>query len=159
MFAGPRRTELLSFAVVVSVGLNLFLAGVLLGSFPTGFGHRPRERHDIREELRKSLSAPGAELLIGAVDQVHGQFESRFRDADAGQQRKSELLSREPFDRSAFLAESREEHAQFVTGVAKADEIVADAIARLTPEDRQILAKMHLPPPLGMGRRPPPPRP
>jgi heavy-metal resistance protein len=159
MFSGPRRTEFLSLAVVVSVGLNLFLAGVLLGSFPTGFGHRPRERHDIREELRKSLSPPGAELLIRAVDQVHSQFESRFRDAETGQQRKSELLSREPFDRSAFLAESREEHAQFVTGVAKADEIVADAIARLSLEDRQILAKMHLGPPLGMGRRPPPPRP
>lgn len=145
------------FAVIVSVGLNLFLAGVLLGSFPGSFWHPPRERHDIREELRKSLSQPGAEILIHAVDQVHKQFESRFRDADAGQQRKSELLSREPFDRSAFLAESREEHAQFVAGVAKSDEIVADAIARLTPEDRQILAKMHLGPPLGMGRRPPPP--
>lgn len=147
----------MSLAVVVSVGLNLFLAGIQVGSLPAGFWHRPRERHDIREDLRKSsLSRPGAELLIGAVDQVHRQFESRFRDAEAGQQRKSELLSREPFDRNAFLAESRDQHAQFVAGVSKADEIVADAIARLTPEDRQILAKMHLGPPLGMARRPPP---
>ena len=156
MFSGPRRTELLSLAVIVSVGLNLFLAGVLLGSFPTGFWHPPRERRDVREELRKSLSQPGAELLIRAVDQVHGQFESRFRDAEAGQQRKSELLSREPFDRDAFLAESRDEHAHFVAGITKSDEIVADAISRLTPEDRKILAKMHLGPPLGMARRPPP---
>jgi uncharacterized membrane protein len=153
MIAGLRQAK--SLALIVSVGLNLFFVGLVVGGHSFSFWHRSPYREDIRARLRDSLSQQGASTVTHALDQVRQQFGERFKGAEAGRQRKSELLAKDPFDRNGFLAETRSERAEFTSGIAKADEIVADALAQLSPEDRHKLATMELPPPFG-GPRPPP---
>jgi uncharacterized membrane protein len=150
-----QRAKLLSFGLVVSVGVNLFFVGWILGGHWFGVKPRSFDREAVRIQLRTTLSAPGAEVVTHALDQVRQQFEHRFQDAETGRQRKSQLLVKDPFDRDAFLAESRAERTEFATGIAKADEIVAGALAQLSLEDRRKLSTMRLPPPFGTPHPPP----
>jgi uncharacterized membrane protein len=153
MIAGLRQAK--SLALIASIGLNLFFVGMVVGGHSLSLWHRSSNREEIRARLRESLSEQGAGIVTRALDQVRQQFGARFKDAEAGRQRKSELLAKDPFDRDAFLAETRSERAGFTSGIAKADEIVADALAQLSPEDRHKLATMQLPPPFGPPRPPP----
>ena len=143
------RTRLLSLALTASLGANLFIAGWFLLGGTAGNRHGPFGRDAIKEELRSSLSKAGAIEVIYALDQVHGEFETRLDEARARRENKSDLLTSEPFDRKAFLKDREQVRASFVDVMAKADAIVADAVAQLSLDDRHKLASMRLPPPFG----------
>lgn len=155
--AALTRIKLLSVALTASVGANLFVAGWMFTGGVWDHRHRFPNRLSLREELVSKLSKSGAIDVAYALDQVHGEFGLRLEEARSRREEKSEVLTSEPFDRKAFLAERQNVRVAFTAAAAKADEIVANALAQLSLDDRRKLATMRLPPPFGEpGERSPP---
>lgn len=143
-------------ALTASLGANLFIAGWFLIGGMAGNRHVPFGRDTIKEDLRSTLSKGGAIEVTYALDQVHGEFEMRLQEARARRESGPDPLTSEPFDRNTFLKEREQVRASFADAAAKADAIVADAVAQLSLDDRRKLASMRLPPPFGQpGQRQP----
>jgi len=139
------------FLLIASLGANLFFAGWILGGSSIHAWRGPSGPGAFDERLRESLSQQGAIIMKRALTQVRQQFEAHFADVKSARQRTEKLLSTEPFDRAAFLAENKTERAARAIDQTKADEILADAIAQLSAEDRRSLAAMRLPGHFGGG--------
>jgi len=153
--AALTQTRLLSLAFTVSFGVNLFIAGWLLSGGSIGFRHGFPGREAFREELYSSLSKQAATDVVGAIDQIHNEFDMRLV-ARSRRDINSQLLTTDPFNRAAFLKEREELRAAFQDAMTKSDEIVATVIERLPAQDRHKLATLRLPPPFGdFGGRPP----
>jgi uncharacterized membrane protein len=128
--------------LAVSIGLNLVLAGVMVGSrlarrdTPHGEGFPPGKH-------------PGPE--IDSVFKSHrAEFGERRRATARARSDVQEILNREPFDRAALdaaLAKLRAETEQSQQMLHRA---LADAAANAPPERRRELGKMVS---MGRGRR------
>ena len=79
------------------------------------------------------------------------RFEANFDEVRAAHEHKEKLLSADPFDKVAFLAELKAERAERADDEIEANEIFSDGIAQLSAEDRRKLGAMRLPPRFGGG--------
>jgi hypothetical protein len=138
------RITLSSLALVISVGVNLFVVGWLVGD-RAGYRGPPPQPHSMRPflaSLEGTLSPDGVRIMDTMVRglQGHGQRYRRFEDLG---ERMQKALVGERFDRTVFMAAAQELSAeQSAHRIAVAGEI-ADAMEKLSPEDRKRLSEMR----------------
>ena len=135
--------------LVASLGLNLFFAGWLLGrSGPMlrpPFGPWFGPEH-FREFVTSNLSDAGARTMIQSFDDMRLVFDRGRERFDLSRRTLNGVLDAPSFDKPAFLAKKADERAARLKNETEADEIFADGLARLSPEDRRKLARMPFPP-------------
>ncbi|MEH2471063.1 hypothetical protein V1281_007750 [Nitrobacteraceae bacterium AZCC 2161] len=140
------QITLSSLALVVSVGVNLFVAGWLVGDRA---GYRgppppppPGSMQPFLASLEGTLSPGGARIMDTMVRGLQGRGPLFRRFEDLGERMQKALVG-ERFDRAAFLAAAQELSAeQSADRMAVAEEI-ANAMEKLSPEDRKHLAEMR----------------
>jgi uncharacterized membrane protein len=137
-----RRLSHLSILLLFSLGANLFVAGWLLG----GNFIRPRQGVPINqygEQIKAALSADGALVMQNTFENIHRRFAARSAAARSTRDRLASVLTTEPFSVAEYIAASREALKEREDDRNLADEEVAAAIARLSPEDRRRLAELR----------------
>jgi hypothetical protein len=137
-----RRLSHLSILLLLSLGANFFAAGWLLG------GHfvRPRQGipiHQYGEQIKAALSGDGALIMQNAFENIHRRFAAHSAAGRSTRDRLSAVLTTEPFSAADYLAVSRESLKEREDDRSLADEEVAAAIARLSPDDRRRLAELR----------------
>jgi uncharacterized membrane protein len=145
-------------ALVASAGINLFLAGWVIGGggarpfFPPG---PPPSPDRMIERLADTLPPADAAILREAATRHRRDFEADNERRRAFPERLRAILKSEPFDPATLEAVLREED---VRERESRDRLLADLIAaagRLSPEARHRIADFHPEPPHG---EPPGPR-
>jgi len=141
----------LPLVLIVSIGANLFFAGWILGDRSAFALREPPPPGPFAAHVSAALSPQGAEIMRATFSKMRERFEANFDEIRAEHARKEKLLSADPFDRAAFLAEIKAERAERADDEAEANEIFSDGIAQLSLEDRRKLATLRLPPHFGGG--------
>jgi Heavy-metal resistance len=136
---------LLPLALVVSVGVNLFVAGWLVGDRAGRFGPPPPPPGSMRgflDSLQSKLSPEGARIMDAMVRNFEDRSFQHFRRFEDLGERMQSALAGEPFDRAGFLAAAHELSAEQAADRSEGAEQIADAIEKLSPEDRKRLSEM-----------------
>ncbi|MFO1059809.1 MAG: periplasmic heavy metal sensor [Dongiaceae bacterium] len=135
--AGERRRWALAF----SVGLNVFLAALLVAHLLRGPAEAtpptPAERI---ERLAASLPQADGDRLRAAMQAASGGIAAALDEFRAAQDRMRDALRAEPFDPAALrraMQEVQGRHAALGTAI---QEVVATAAAGMTPAGRAGLA-------------------
>src|SRR3978361_2304265 len=118
------QITLSSLALVISVGVNLFVVGWLVGDRAgyRGPPPQPRSMRPFLASLEGSRSPDGVRIMDTMVRglQGHGQHFRRFEDLA---ERMQKALVGERFDRSVFMAAAQEVSAeQAGPGIAVVEE-------------------------------------
>jgi uncharacterized membrane protein len=138
-----RQSGLLSILLFLSLGANLFLAGWLLGGHSLHRRHGSGPIHLFGEQIDTSLSADGAQIMRDAFETVRRRFAEHSAAMKTSRERLLSLLKAEPFRAADYIAASREALTERDSDRAQADEEIATAIARLSPDDRRRLADLR----------------
>jgi uncharacterized membrane protein len=134
-----------SVALIVSVGVNVFIAGWLVGDRAGRFGPPPPppgSMQPFRDSFENTLSPDGARIMDTVVRTLQGRGAQHFHSFQELGERMEQALVGEAFDRAGFLAAARELSAEQATDRGEVAEQIADAIAKLSPEDRKRLSEM-----------------
>jgi uncharacterized membrane protein len=137
---------LLPLTLIVSLGANLFVAGWLLGDRATRFGPTPPPPGSMQpflDSLESRLSPAGARIMDSAVRSLQDRGIQHFRRFEELGERMEKALAGEAFDRAGFLAAARELGAEQAADRGEVAEQIADAIEKLSPEDRLRLSEMR----------------
>jgi uncharacterized membrane protein len=139
-----RQSSSLSILLFLSLGANLFVAGWLLG------GHsahpRPGPGGPINlfgEQIDASLSADGAQIMQKAFENIRKRFAGHSEAMKSSRDRLTAVMEAEPFSADDYMAASREALTERESDRAQADQEIAMAIARLSPDDRRRLADLR----------------
>jgi uncharacterized membrane protein len=154
-------------ALVVSLGLNLFFAGWLFGVWASPWRYGPPPpgpMQRLSERLRHSLSEDGYRIVNDVIRDFDADNARHFRDTAPLRDAVKTALAAKDFDRAAFASTLADLNAEVARHSAQLNVRIADAMAKLSSDDRQRIAELTLPPPpLGPGflfpDRPPPPPP
>jgi hypothetical protein len=136
---------LLPLALVVSIGVNLFVAGWLVGDRAGRFGPPPPPPGSMRgflDSLESELSPEGARIMDAMVRNFQDRSFQHFRSFEDLGERMQSALAGEPFDRAGFLAAAHELSAEQAADRSEGAEQIANAIEKLSPEDRKRLSEM-----------------
>jgi hypothetical protein len=165
---GATRARLLPVVLLVSLGVNLFLAGSWDGTLMRPeFPPPPRPRHP--QELVRDLQGRVGSDTLAKVEAAIADADRRIRTGPADPRRMEEalreILARDTFDGAAFLAAID----RFLDGRTENDKAIArhlaEVLAGIPLADRKVLAEVVLrpgarppfgPPPGGMPPGPPP---
>lgn len=156
--AGWQRSNLLSMLLLGSLAANLFLAGWLLGSHSGrhGFGPPPPPPFDhfFNDQIRLSLSPDGVKIMEAAFETIRKRFVDHASEERSVRDRLTDVMKADQFSPSDYIAASKAARAVRDSDRQAADEEIARAIARLSPDDRRKLAEIrqHAGPP-GPGHR------
>ncbi|WP_114393184.1 periplasmic heavy metal sensor [Oleisolibacter albus] len=150
-------------ALLGSVGLNLFLIGTLV----PGWLH-PRPDHppvmaerlppgmegplSAVRRLAEELSPEDAAILRQAFSPDQEKFRTMIEAIRTGIDSTREILKAEPFDEAAFRKALADVNAVRDRFEANQQEILATAVAQLSPEGRKRMAEWKIPVPGGAGR-------
>lgn len=148
------RGRVFAVLFVISLGINLFLGGVIAARWIAEPPASPDMRPLSVGSLRGALG-PGAN---GMVDDVmagrRGEIRARMQEAAQARDRAQQALSAEPFDPQ----KARQELANFRHKSALAQQSMQEAIvelaAKLTPQQRKRLHWVLQGPGAGRGRGP-----
>jgi hypothetical protein len=138
------QITLSSLALVISVGANLFVAGWLVGDRAgyRGPPPQPRSMRPFLASLEGTLSPDGIRIMDTMVRGLQGGGQRFRRFEDLGERMQKALVG-ERFDRAVFMAAAQELSAeQSADRIAVAEEI-ANAMEKLSPEDRNRLSEMR----------------
>ena len=135
------KAKWLVIGLVVSLTLNLALAGFLIGraSGPPPW-HRsafdpiaglPRLMHFLPKERRREL----------LEQQPRGQVRAALRDMRRAQRAMDQALAAEPFDAEALAAALARYREHFAAGQERAHATFLAMASELTPQERQRLLK------------------
>lgn len=138
--------------LIASLALNVFLGAAMGTHFFRGPKHPPRPGTIILD-MAEALPEADARILRQAYEARRSELEDDTPRRNFDEIRRA--MSAEPFDPAAFLRVTSEFHARQHRVHQVTDEILADALPRLSPEGRKRLAER---PPPGDRRGPPPPR-
>lgn len=154
----PPRRPWITILLIASLGLNVFLGGLLAGHWFAGpqavvFG-QPRSpgaspSRMITDRMAAALPAedrPRFEAVMAKHRPTVAEAAARFHEA---REKVRDVLAKEPFDRAALdqaFAEQREGNAALQIAIQSS---ISEAAASLTPEARQRLADWR-----AHGRRP-----
>jgi Heavy-metal resistance len=136
---------LLPLALMVSVGINLFVAGWLVGDRAGRFGPPPPPLGSMQsflDSLESKLSPEGAGIMDTMVRNLKDRSFQHFRRFEDLGLRMQRALAGEPFDRAGFLTAAHELSAEQAADRSDGAEQIADAIEKLSPEDRKRLLEM-----------------
>lgn len=166
---GGRRSVALWGVVVVSLGINLFLAGSWVGTLVRPGGWPPPPGPRPLQNLAHDLQGRVAPDSLAKVEALIGEVDRRIRSGPADPHRLEEqvrgLLGADTFDAATFIRAVD----QFITARTENDRAIAQRIAEVVAgmpvADRKVLAEVVLrprgppgPPPGGQPPGPPPPR-
>ena len=149
MRAEGKRFNYLALGLFLSLAVNVFVAGWLIGRH-SRFRPPPPPPFDrfFNERIRNSLSPEGADRMERAFDTIRNRFAGHREDARSAREHLNAILEADRFDATKYLAASKAIHEEFDKDREAADEELVRAIAQLSPEDRRKLAEMrHHPPP------------
>jgi hypothetical protein len=136
---------LLPLALFVSFGFNLFVAGWLVGDRAGRFGPPPPPPGSMQaflDSLERKLSPEGAGIMDAMVRNFQDEGKAHFRRFEDLRARMESALVGEPFDRAGFLAAAHELSAEQAADRNEGAEQIANAIEKLSPEDRKRLSEM-----------------
>lgn len=140
-----QRLSLLSVALFLSLAVNFFMAGWLVGHRP-GFGPPfpppPFDRY-FNEHIRQSLSPDGAKKMEAAFEGLRDHFADHEKQIRSSRQRLIDILNSDPFDAAKYLAASKASRVEHDSDREAADKELVQAIAQLTPDDRHKLAEIR----------------
>ncbi len=101
-----------------------------------------------------SLSPDGAKIMEQAFETIRKHFADRSAEAKSARERLTDAMKADQFNVSDYIAASKAARAERDSDRQAADEEIARAIARLSPDDRRKLAEIrHHPGPPDSGRR------
>jgi uncharacterized membrane protein len=131
---------LLPLTLIVSVGVNVFVAGWLLGDRAGHFGPPPpRSPQRFIDSLEGRLSPEGARIMDAMVRGFQDRGPRQFRRMEDLGERMEQALAGEAFDRAGFLAAARELSDEQTAARGEVAERIAGALDKLSPEDRKLL--------------------
>lgn len=136
--------------LVASLALNLFLAGLVVGSLmvwnwrPPGPPPRPPFQMMLHEASGK-LSPEGLKKLSELADELETDFRKTMDGAEKQRATIRDALLREPFDPAAFAVALDDMFASFSQKRANTNRRFAEVIATLSPADRRQLATVRFP--------------
>lgn len=147
----PRSGKWLLLALVVSLGLNLFVGGLVLGHRlhrePHGDWTRPQHAENEPRifgfvgRMASALPLGDRKQFIGAMETYHGELaaaDARLRQA---RQKVRDAMAADPFDRTA-LENAFADVRTSMTDVQKVlHGALADAVSRLPPAARKDLSE------------------
>jgi uncharacterized membrane protein len=139
------QISLLRLALVVSFGFNVFVAGWLVGDRAGRFGPPPPPPGSMQpflDSLESRLSPEGARIMDTMVRNFQDRGIQHFRRFEDFGERMESAVVGEPFDRAGFLAAAHELSAAQAAGRSEVAEQIANAIEKLSPEDRKRLSEM-----------------
>ncbi len=140
------RLRLVSIALFVSLIVNLFLGGLMVGRWLDP--HRPHHRMERTTAegaapgwMHRALGPEGAPALERAW-QAHAKEIKPLRDEmRRSREAVTAALEAEPFDRQAYtdaLAAMRSEMGEFYTAI---NAVMVDVVSQLTPEQRRAVVE------------------
>jgi uncharacterized membrane protein len=152
----PKRVapqRLMQFALLGSLGLNLFFAGWGLG---VGLRPPPPGRGGpfggLEHELRGRLSPDGMSKVESLIGDIDAGFRREFGASDSIRQELHAVLIAEPFSSNDFMRTLGQLNARRTDFDSTMARRIAEFVAGLSPEDRRIFADavLRMPPgPLG----------
>jgi uncharacterized membrane protein len=136
--------------LVVSVASNLFLAGLLIGSWLSapwhGSGMPPRPPLQMMiQEASGKLSPDGLAKLSGLADELESRFRRDISASGPLRDRVREEMVRELFDEVAFAKALSDMNQEFAKGHGVVNKRFAEVIASLSLRDRQQLGNIRFP--------------
>jgi len=150
----PRRTRLLKIALVVSLALNLAVAGLIAGAALKG---RPDPGgRDGLWPYSRALPEPYRGDLMRSLRERRGDW---IADREALGSTRAELaaaLVAEPFDAAAVTALLARQRDRFTALADRGAALLVEQIARMSPEERQAYAAALERGPSGRERMGPP---
>lgn len=136
--------------LVVSIASNLFLAGLLIGTWLAapwrGGGMPPRPPLQMMvQEASGKLSPDGLAKLASLADELEARFHRDMSATGPLRDRVREELVREPFDEAAFAKALSDMNQEFAKGHGALNKRFAEVIASLSLRDRQQLVNVRFP--------------
>lgn len=147
----PKKIAGLSSArwLMVSVASNLFLAGLLIGSWlsaPWHGGMPPRPPLQMMlQEASGKLSPEGLAKLSSLADELETRFRHGMSEMGPLRDRVREQLVREPFDVVAFTKALDDLNQEFAKDHGVVNRRFAEVIASLSLRDRKQLVNVRFP--------------
>lgn len=133
----PRGERWKTWALVLSLGLNLFVAAAVLGA---GLRHH-REGRDVRfGPFTAALSGEDRAALRDAFLAAAPDARDHRREMAADMSRLAELLRAEPWDAAAAAAVLDRQGARAEERFALGRRLFLERLGRMTPEARAALA-------------------
>jgi len=131
----------LKFAFLMSLVVNVFLVGVLLGELP----HRFDEGMSREERLAKATEAlpePLRTQFRGKMDRLREGSEPLREQIREAREEAIRILVAEPFDGTAYDRQVRKIHELHGQRSQRMAEFVKEVATDLPPEQRQVLAEV-----------------
>ena len=141
----------LKFAFLLSLVVNVFLVGVLLGELP----HRFDEGMSREERLAKATEAlpePLRTQFRGKMDRLREGSEPLREQIREAREEAIRILVAEPFDGTAYDRQVRKIHELHGQRSQRMAEFVKEVATDLPPEQRQVLAEVLKQPPPSSSR-------
>lgn len=144
-------------ALLASVGLNLFFAGMMLSrpSHPYGPPGPPDPERFVADLTRGMAEADAA--IVRAAFKAHEPVIRNLRDRGGARRRISDAIAAEPFDAAALGRVMEEVDAERDARDTEFRRMILEAVTKLSPEGRRQIARFEPGPPGGPPG--PPPRP
>jgi uncharacterized membrane protein len=138
-----RWIVVLSVALLVSLGANLFLGGIVVGRGVRGQAGLLTEA-SVRvgvERMLRTLPEEDRQIVRQMFDEQRPQVKERFEALRAARRTVAEVLRAEPFDKVAFTTAYDDVRARSVALQDRLLGIVKDAVPLLSPEGKRALAE------------------
>lgn len=141
----------LRWLLVISLGLNLFLLGIMVARVATIVGHN-RHHHEFvmrermgpwgghRSDPRDLLSEADREIVQKALEPTRPTEQDREAMQNRIEQMR-QLVAAEAFDAEAFKALQQQGAAERARRQAERQQAVVDALSKISPEGRKTLAE------------------
>lgn len=141
-----RWITVLAAALLLSLGLNLFLGGVMAGRMIGQQGGLALEMNPANlkigiQRVLRTLPEADAEVMRGMFEAQRGDLRQRFVALQQARKTVGEVLRAEPFDAAAFTAayDTMQARAQEVQAAVHA--VIKSAVPQLSAEARLSIAE------------------
>ena len=146
----PRPRRWVKVVLVISLAVNLAVAGLLLGAWlrhdgPHGRDGPRGERDRVVRDLgfgpyARAVPREAREGLRGAVEAHRGTLRENRQALRSAFEETLETLRAEPFDRAAMGAQMQAQREAIRANQEIGHEVLLDALAAMSPEERAAFA-------------------
>ncbi|HEX2116861.1 MAG TPA: periplasmic heavy metal sensor [Alphaproteobacteria bacterium] len=145
----PKRRPWILIALIGSLGLNLFLGGLMVGRWVSGPPHRHvamaervpgGEPGRFLNRMASSLPPEHRPVFEGVISKHQDRVAELANQARAAREQVRDVLGKEPFDRAALDRAFETVRARNMALQSEVQMAIAEAAAGLPPEARQRLA-------------------
>jgi uncharacterized membrane protein len=146
----PKRRPWILIALIGSLGLNLFLGGLIVGRWVSGPPHRPPfafaerapggEPSRFLHRMASTLPPDHRPVFESAISKHQDRIVELANQARAARAQVREVLGKEPFDRAALDRAFETVRARNMALQAEVQMTIGEAAADLPPDARRQLA-------------------